>query len=300
MARSSPPKLYPRHLAQVAPPLVPDTDWQYLTSDVIELRVTTDVVDYQPSTAWILAELSLLAYCTQAQVAQQLKKAGFSNFVWLENGPHAGFCCVKNSARIVVFRGTRAIKFSQADGIPGLLSQAKNWVSDWATNLTAATKPATIGGSIHSGFNDAVDMLKPQLNAWFESTQGKVTFIAGHSLGAAMAIIASATSDFPCAVYTFGSPCVGDAEYANAMIKKHNVYRHVFMSDIVPNLPVELLRYRHVESKLLAIVPAQNPLYEDKLAFVNGMRKLPMVNVLAAVIDHAPMSYAAATYNALR
>ncbi len=297
------PKSYPRNLAEITPPLTPNTDWAYFASDAIELKISTNIAEYQPINAWILAELSLLAYCTKEQVAEQLETVGFSQFAWLENGPHAGFCCVKNGVRIIVFRGTRALKFSQADGIPALLIQAKNWVRDWTTNLTATTKPATIGGNAHSGFHDAVDALKPQLNTWLASTSGKATFFTGHSLGAAMAVIAS-SFDYDektnhCAAYTFGSPCVGDESFARGVTEKLQVYRHVFMSDIVPNLPVEALRYRHVESMLFALTPTQTPLYEDKLAFANATRKVPVANLLVAAIDHAPMSYAVATYNAL-
>ena len=64
-------------------------------------------------------------------------------------------------------------------------------------------------------------------------------YITGHSLGGALAVIASIRITPPdriAACYTYGCPRVGDAEFTN-QLWKIPVYRQVHSSDIVPRVP---------------------------------------------------------------
>jgi hypothetical protein len=77
----------------------------------------------------------------------------------------------------------------------------------------------------------------------------KALYIAGHSLGGAMAALASAyiwknpafsgVRDNLLGCYTYGAPMVAAPHLADALDSeiKHRVYRHVYASDVVPQLP---------------------------------------------------------------
>lgn len=72
------------------------------------------------------------------------------------------------------------------------------------------------GGRVHSGFKGALGevwgMLLPEIEALHE--QGLKIWLAGHSLGAALATLAVDRLAHVQGLYTFGSPRVGDREFA--------------------------------------------------------------------------------------
>jgi hypothetical protein len=73
--------------------------------------------------------------------------------------------------------------------------------------------------------------------------------MTGHSLGAAVATIAGAylrKNGFPCAIYTYGSPRVGNAAFANYVTAQSGgTYRITHLDDPVPVLPSLDLGYHH-------------------------------------------------------
>jgi hypothetical protein len=162
---------------------------------------------------------------------------------------------------IVAFRGT-------------LPTSLTNWLTDFEVKMVmlgsgdadAGPVPATVGAAgVHEGFyratlallrdviEDGMDPapgLRAYLKArWTEKPNLRFWF-TGHSLGAAMAAIAAYEIGNVQALYTFGSPRVGDVKFAELFSAADIAhYRFVHHDDIVPHVPIHvplLFGYEHV------------------------------------------------------
>ncbi|MGW8257986.1 MAG: lipase family protein, partial [Thermoguttaceae bacterium] len=103
-------------------------------------------------------------------------------------------------------------------------------------------------GRVHSGFADAVDEVFPSVLSLLPASSGcKSLWITGHSLGGAMATLASvrlADAGYSIGgVYTYGSPRVGDRVFRDSYHWPN--YRFVCGNDLVPHLPFRWC-YKHV------------------------------------------------------
>jgi hypothetical protein len=93
------------------------------------------------------------------------------------------------------------------------------------------------GAKIHSGFLDAFRFVEPTIRQALREIDGYKLYLTGHSLGGALALIAARclSSDKVAACYTFGSPKVGNEEFGDTI--KVPIYRVVNAADSVPRLP---------------------------------------------------------------
>jgi len=96
--------------------------------------------------------------------------------------------------------------------------------------------------SVHEGFLEAIDSVWPEIAGRLDEVKCPL-FYAGHSLGAALATLA-ATRRQPQALYTFGSPSVGNDGFV-ASLRNALVYRVVDDSDEVTTLSPEVLGFHH-------------------------------------------------------
>ena len=98
---------------------------------------------------------------------------------------------------------------------------------------------------VHRGFKKALDEIWTDLYAYLERIRGRgcSIWMTGHSLGAALATLAGDRYKNTQAVYTFGSPRVGDAVFSENY--KTPCYRIVHNRDIVARIPPPIF-YRHV------------------------------------------------------
>ncbi len=181
--------------------------------------------------AWWLSELSRLIYvrgenaddsvCQTAIRNSFLTKVGLQER-WFSNGKHVQCAIIGTPAKqrpqfsALVFRGTRGS------------------IANWLVNLSTALSPWPSGGSVHKGFKMIL------LEAWEEIQQqlGNISeplYYTGHSLGGALAVLAAALQK-PTAVYTFGSPRIGNAEFIDKT-KEIKIYRVVNPKDIVAGVP---------------------------------------------------------------
>jgi triacylglycerol lipase len=153
-----------------------------------------------------------------------------------------GFVAQSPQAVLVVFRGTE----------PG---QAVDWLSDFAA---AHESWDHAEGKVHKGFYQA-------LRAVWGAPQGKeilpkrlvergsrTVWIAGHSLGGALAELCAAQARFVSGVpvqgvYTFGQPRVGSEKFADLIHAQlgSRIFRHINDKDIVPRVPFFGMGYRH-------------------------------------------------------
>ena len=124
------------------------------------------------------------------------------------------------------------------EGIAVLSFRGTESKVDWKTNLNAF-KEIVDGVPIHTGFLEAFRLVKTEIRADLDglSSKGYALYLTGHSLGGALAIIATKeiARDSVGACYTFGSPRV--AGYGFAQKVKTPIYRVVNARDIVPRVP---------------------------------------------------------------
>ena len=125
---------------------------------------------------------------------------------------------------------------------------------DVITDLRAGKEPWG-AGRVHAGFRAAWRSVQPAVLARLEGESDVV--IAGHSLGGALATLAAeALNDLRlekvAAVYTFGSPRVGNGPFARDYdARLHDeTYRIVNAHDPIPRIPWLLGTYRHVGTKV--------------------------------------------------
>lgn len=129
---------------------------------------------------------------------------------------------------------------------------------------------------VHAGFTEAIDSVWGDMHAALAQLHCPI-FYTGHSLGAALATLAAARHA-PSAVYTFGSPRVGNPTFI-ASLGKVPIYRIIDDEDIVTTVPSENLGYRHVGTEFRLIAP--KPTFSWNFFFGPPKR----------IADHAPINY---------
>ena len=134
------------------------------------------------------------------------------------------FVACNDDYAVLAFRGTEADR-----------------IGDIKADLKATQTSCPTGGRTHSGFQEQYDdvafLVEDALND--KRVAGKSLFITGHSLGGAVATIATKrlTADRKIAAcYTFGSPRVGTEVWIGQF--KSPIYRIVNSADPVPLVPI--------------------------------------------------------------
>ena len=127
---------------------------------------------------------------------------------------------------VIVFRGTTNVR-------------------DWMKNLDIRTAPVRspmsgehgIIGSFHRGFHDNYRSVHDEVEKRLAGTETMPLYITGHSLGGALAVIATwyQSAQRLAACYTFGAPRVGDHRLMGWF--KTPMYRIVNAADPVPFVP---------------------------------------------------------------
>jgi hypothetical protein len=222
----------------------------------------TDRKQYDPKIAYLTTVVSAWAYSDAETMASQLGYFGLPKCSVREFK-------VTNGAMLVV---AAAYFVRSEDGRIGVLAfrgtVPDNFIN-WLTDANASLKNFH-HGNVHCGFYRNLEPLWNEIARTIDaarqpgqgSTDGgpalqplENLYITGHSLGAAMAVVAAArifTPDYvrwqPLVrgVYTFGQPCVGDKAFCDHFSREFELYRHVYAKDIVPCLPPSSLRgFRH-------------------------------------------------------
>jgi hypothetical protein len=178
-----------------------------------------------------------------------------------------GIIVERSDAVILVFAGTD----------PGIW---QNLVTDGVFRLDPDT-------NIHGGFQKAAARADAKIKqaAKLSRDKGKPLFIAGHSLGAALAAlaaqVATAEGAEPRAVYTYGMPRTGGEKFQQAYNQHFGskTFRLVHGIDLVARVPMSILGYRHVgrvlmcdagakfdPAKPLSALGRDDPLFADELS----------------------------------
>ena len=194
---------------------------------------------YSDRMAWVLAHMAKLAYIKFEVSELELERlefclqSGWFNLIktFNKNGTQA-FLAKNDEFVVLAFRGTQPDKWE-----------------DVRTDLRVL-KLRTVDGKVHIGFKNAFDDVKDAITTELRKHLGKMPlYITGHSLGAALATVATQEieeefNDLVAACYTFGSPRVGDGKYEKAI--KVPFYRIVNTTDIVTFFPFLLGTFVHV------------------------------------------------------
>ncbi|MBU1214383.1 MAG: lipase family protein [Gammaproteobacteria bacterium] len=233
---------------------------------------------YKSGNAHWLAELSRLIYRHDAEETDSptqptqtlfLKKAGctrrqffFSRktdtqAMLLEFGTVAPFA-------VLVFRGTEL------------------HIKDLVTDLTVGYLRNNDGKiDTHTGFTQALDSVWVDIERALKRLQCPL-FFTGHSLGAALATLAAARIA-PTALYTFGSPRVGDEEFVASLDgMAESIHRVVYGEDIVATVPPEALGFRHIGKLQTLEAPASRGWMDWLLGWMRPPKPFG---------DHAPVNY---------
>lgn len=221
-------------------------------------------------------------------------------------------------------KGTQAGLFLKPNQCAALIFRGTLGLQDDITDVEFAPDQWDFGGKVHGGFKEAFqavwkDDLKAELLAL-----NLPLFVTGHSLGAALGTLAwsACLNDpklkgcRPAALYTIGSPRVGDANFSQTLAGLFHC-RLVNDQDIVPTVPPTWLvlgmRFQHV-GQLHQLTPDE-PLRVFPNNFDPGVTNaipvdlLGPISSLAATIaglpgallepplplrDHTPVNYTAA------
>jgi len=263
-------------------------------------------LEFRKLNCWWMIEMSYLVYGTShAFVTRELARVGLDAAVFgfdRSQPPHV-LVAHNNEIVVVAFRGTRI------NDLPDILADVS-----FFPELTS-------NGFVHRGFQNALfsggvwEDVKRHLSGL---SGNQIMFFTGHSLGAALATIAFRAYRDPFgrlrALYTFGSPRVGDALIFCSTYPQ-NDYRVVNDEDVVTHVPTPPL-YGHVGS---AFGPDGGPLsvnlWEQFERRFSGIGEALGISgqaertqrlsqyfanqSLKAIGDHAPRCYATKIWNAV-
>lgn len=192
---------------------------------------------FDPVAARSLGESALLAYQVPTEVQKKMKTWNLELLEYFDVAETQAFLArtrAADGAMILAFRGTQSLK---------------DWMTDVDINLVNGP-----GGKVHDGFLCALNTVWRPLTKLMDATrEHRKLWITGHSLGGALATLATAKLRLEKAqpvsgLYTFGSPRVGNEEFARNFDADfyYQYYRVVNNNDVVPRIPFRLMAYRHV------------------------------------------------------
>ncbi|MDI5961904.1 lipase family protein [Streptomyces sp. SL13] len=249
--------------------------------------------------AYWMARAAGLASLDRDGIEAQAHAWGFGQVRYFESTHKMPFpiedtqAYVMASDRMIVtgFRGTEVAK-----------------IRDWLTDVDTPPVPGPAGrGFVHYGFHQALQSVYPQVRETILElrTEGQSVWFTGHSLGAALAMLAGARLYFEepgllaDGVYTFGQPRTCERLLAGAHNKAFadRCYRFVNNNDIVPQLPpepvythVDALRYFDADGRLHEAMPLMAKL-RDRAKGLGADLFAPETD---AVKDHHLPNYLAA------
>jgi triacylglycerol lipase len=184
-----------------------------------------------------------------------------------------GYIIESDSRVILVFRGTRTVG---------------EWLKDLAIRQTEY--PYYLAGKTHSGFTELYETVRDTILAALRLLpRWKQLLVTGHSLGAALATLAALdlavhAGFLNLAMVNFGSPRVGDSQFATAYDGIVGAsWRMANLFDPVIHVPPEraklpfsqeTVEYQHVQQEVLLWLPTKNVLQNhDMQTYLSAFRQ---------------------------
>lgn len=177
-----------------------------------------------------MAIMAELAYLDGKEAKPKMKALGYTGHKFFENDGAQCHAVWTKEEYVLAFRGTEPSE-----------------LSDVLADLNAIPRGAMTHGLVHSGFRNECDKLWNDIVSHHgKGHASKKFYITGHSLGAAMATIATSRFEETMKVEqltTFGSPRVGTRSFVKAIETPH--FRFVNNNDIVTKVPLWIMGYKH-------------------------------------------------------
>lgn len=233
----------------------------------VHTKATGPIVDLPRLVQSLLfAELSAASYFDEEHAAEVVRQIGFTGSQYFDRDGAQAYIFWNEVDCVVACRGT----------------EPNEW-NDIRADVNAVGVLTEAFGRVHKGFKEEVDDLWPMLeDALVQNT--KTLWFTGHSLGAAMATICagrcflSEIESMPQALFTYGSPRVGDKRFVNFVELDHS--RWVNNNDIVTRVPPVWMGYRHCGKELylnrngqLSDVNGWTKTYDRLRGFLHGLRQ---------------------------
>ncbi|MEO8368503.1 MAG: lipase family protein [Candidatus Solibacter sp.] len=282
--------------------------------------------DFVAKGAWA-ADASMLAYArygakrmTTAEFQENLARGGLRclNQIgnWDAHGTQ-GYLAANEQFAILAFRGSEpddpvdAIDDADLFLVPEMDHRPEGGASRFVLGLPAL---------VHQGFKRALDRVWADVRTcvmdYRQRHPGAEICFTGHSLGAAMAVLASSRfADGNISVYTFGCPRVGDRRFCDRVVASplKRMLRFVNLNDSVAHVPLQSVFYRHAPQNCFLFDENGN-LAEDEGSFrgdidalatvftrfsVDLSLDLSKVSASPGLVDHSPARYCIRLRNCL-
>ncbi len=178
--------------------------------------------------ALYLAHASDVAY-DRAPAAAALKRLGLIAVPFCNKVTRTrGFLGVCDTHAVLAFRGSDPVTLP-------------NWLTDVVVRLV---ERGEYEGRVHLGFSSALKRTWGKLEKILEAAEDKPLFLTGHSMGGALAVLTACRlakmNGPPVAIYTFGSPRIGDRAFCAGYALP--TYRIVNRLDLVPEMPLASMK----------------------------------------------------------
>jgi pimeloyl-ACP methyl ester carboxylesterase len=236
--------------------------------------------------AWWMSKMAHVAYCEVDEWAAQLAKVELSLVASFDERGTQAFLARGRDWAVLSFRGT------QPDEI-----------RDVVQDLKVVPVELQDGVKAHRGFVEALDFVWADVEAALDQVEGLPLWYTGHSLGAALSMLAAARRPAT-GVVNFGCPRVGQAGFASLLEGTRHVLRVVNGCDVVTRVPLPGMGYEHAGAALFlspdgSRVPDPDPAVVSKVRRRAAWRyqlRVPLVRgwVLdKGMADHAILNYSA-------
>ena len=171
-----------------------------------------------------LAHASDVAY-NRAPVKAAMERLGLKAFAFRSKLTRTrGFLGICDTYAVLAFRGSDPVTLP-------------NWVTDLVVQLVECKE---YQGRVHHGFSSVLHRTWARIETLLEHVRDRPLFLTGHSLGGALAVLSACRlarmGRPPAAIYTFGSPRVGDPAFCAGYTLP--TYRVVNRLDLVPEMPL--------------------------------------------------------------
>ncbi len=208
-----------------------------ITLPVYNSKLRSPIEEKAPLVQSLLfAELASASYFDEEHATQLVLEMGFTGLRFFDRDGAQAYMFWNDVDCVVACRGT----------------EPNEW-NDIKADADAVSVVTGALGRVHRGFNQEVDDLWPMLEDALVENR-KTLWFTGHSLGGAMATICagrcylSEIESMPQALFTYGSPRVGDKRFVNFVELNHK--RWVNNNDIVTRVPPAWMGYRHAGQEM--------------------------------------------------